>query len=144
VARALADAGPVVVTGAADEASLACDVAISAGLGTGAVTTGTGLDELAALVASARLVVCGDTGVAHLASAYAVPSVVLFGPTPPHRWGPPEHPRHQVLFHGDGLGDPHAATPDPALLRISADAVIDAAGRAFGPFVRTREGVDST
>ena len=40
------------------------------------------------------------TGLAHLATAYARPSVVLFGPVPPAEWGPPQHPRHQVLWAG--------------------------------------------
>ena len=39
----------------------------------------TDLAELIELVSRARLVVCGDTGVAHLATAFCVPSVVLFG-----------------------------------------------------------------
>ena len=48
--------------------------------------------ELAALVAAARVVVSGDTGVAHLATAYRRPSVVLFGPVSPALWGPPPRP----------------------------------------------------
>jgi len=39
-------------------------------------------------------------GLAHLATAYARPSVVLFGPVPPAEWGPPQHPRHQALWAG--------------------------------------------
>ena len=42
--------------------------------------------ELTAVVAAAARVVCGDTGVAHLATALGTPSVVLFGPTSPARW----------------------------------------------------------
>lgn len=82
--------------------------------------------ELAALVANARLLVCGDTGVAHLASAYRTRSVLLFGPVSPRLWGPPAGPRHLVLWHGDGTGDPHGATPDQALLRITAAEVLRA------------------
>jgi len=92
----------------------------------------TDLGHLAALVADARLVVAGDTGVAHLASAYATPSVLLFGPTPPSRWGPPPGP-HTVLWHGTGVGDPHAAEPDPALLRIGVDEVLTAAYDVLRP-----------
>jgi ADP-heptose:LPS heptosyltransferase len=88
----------------------------------------TGLLTLAAQVASARLVVSGDTGVAHLASAYGTPSVVLFGPTPPARWGPPVQGPHEVLWCGDGVGDPWGDRPDPALLRITPSAVVEAAG----------------
>ncbi len=61
----------------------------------------TDLVELAAAVAAAGRVVCGDTGVAHLATALGTPSVVLFGPTSPARWGPPaDRPQHRVLWAG--------------------------------------------
>ncbi|TDC52137.1 glycosyltransferase family 9 protein [Jiangella ureilytica] len=128
VARWLAasKAGPVVVTGSAAETELARAVADAAGLPPSAVLAGrTALDELAALVAAARLVVAGDTGIAHLASAYRTPSVVLFGPTSPRAWGPPETGPHIALWHGPA-GDPHADVLDPALDRIQVDEVIAA------------------
>lgn len=86
----------------------------------------TDLLTLAATVAHAHLVLCGDTGVAHLATALGTPSVVLFGPTSPARWGPPvNRGRHRVLWAGR-TGDPHAATPDPGLLEITVDDVLHA------------------
>jgi ADP-heptose:LPS heptosyltransferase len=119
---------PVVVTGTAGEQQLAGAVARSAELDDGAVLAGSlSLEELAALVHAARLVVCGDTGVAHLATAYRTPSVTLFGPTPPALWGPPADARHVVLWNGTGPGDPFAQAVDPALLRIGAAQVIAAA-----------------
>jgi len=129
VARSLAAAGRrVLITGSAGERALAQAVCRQAGLPAASVMAGeTDLAELAALVSAASLVVCGDTGMAHLASAFATPSVVLFGPTPPSRWGPPPGP-HTVLWHGEGVGDPHADAPDPALLRITVDEVLKAAG----------------
>jgi ADP-heptose:LPS heptosyltransferase len=87
------------------------------------------------VVATASLVVCGDTGVAHLATAYATPSVVLFGPTPPAYWGPPDRPWHRSLWTG-GTGDPHGDAPDPGLLEIAVDDVVAAAAEAA--LVRTR------
>ena len=93
----------------------------------GAEVVAPDLVELAALVAGAALVVCGDTGVGHLATAYGTPSVLLFGPTPPTEWGPRGGP-HTVLWTG-GRGDPHGNRPDPGLLRIPVAAVIDAARR---------------
>jgi ADP-heptose:LPS heptosyltransferase len=66
-----------------------------------------------------------------VASNYRVPSVVLFGPVSPYVWGPPPHPRHQVLWYGDGRGDPHGTSPDPALLKISIADVLAAAERAL-------------
>jgi ADP-heptose:LPS heptosyltransferase len=92
----------------------------------------TDLAGLAATVAGARHVLCGDTGVAHLATAFRVPSIVLFGPTPPAEWGPPpDRPRHRALWAGR-RGDPHADTPDPGLLEIGVDQVL-AALRAGAP-----------
>jgi ADP-heptose:LPS heptosyltransferase len=124
VARALAaDGHRVVVTGTRAEQRIAWGVARTAGLPASAVLAGrTDLSELAAMVAHAALVVCGDTGVAHLATAYGTPSVVLFGPVPPARWGPPpDRLRHVALWHGsDGLRD------------IAVDEVLAAARNLLG------------
>jgi ADP-heptose:LPS heptosyltransferase len=128
VAAALSRRSRVVLTGSADERRVAEQVAAAAGLPGSAVLAGrTSLDELAAVVAAARLVVCGDTGVAHLASAYVRPSVLLFGPVPPAWWGPPPSGPHTVLWHGTVVGDPHGAEPDPALLQITVAEVLSAA-----------------
>jgi ADP-heptose:LPS heptosyltransferase len=121
-----------VVTGTDAERGLARAVAVAAGLGDDAVLAGRlSLVELAALVASARLVVSGDTGVSHLATAYRTPSVTLFGPTPPQLWGPPPGPRHVALWNGTGRGDPFAARVDPALLTIDVAQVTAAAEQAL-------------
>jgi ADP-heptose:LPS heptosyltransferase len=81
---------------------------------------------LARLVAAAGRVVCGDTGVAHLATALRTPSVVLFGPTPPSLWGPPsDRPWHRALWAG-GTGPAHGPHADPGLLRISVEDVLGA------------------
>jgi ADP-heptose:LPS heptosyltransferase len=135
VARQLADRGhDVRITGGPDEVELAAEVAGLAGLGEDAVLAGrTTSLELAALVAAARVVVCGDTGVAHLATAYRRPSVVLFGPVSPALWGPPPRAQHLVLWHGDGTGDPWGAELDPALEKITVAEVLAALdGPAFG------------
>jgi ADP-heptose:LPS heptosyltransferase len=128
VARWAADRGEqVVLTGSAAELGAARAVAAAAGLPAAAVLAGrTDLAELAGLVAGARLVVAGDTGVAHLASAYRTPSVLLFGPVPPAEWGPPPEGPHTALWHGADPGDPHGARTDPALLRIGVDEVVAA------------------
>jgi ADP-heptose:LPS heptosyltransferase len=116
-----------VVTGGPAERDLAFAVAAGAGLGEDAVLAGrTTSLQLAAVIAAARVVVCGDTGVAHLASAYRRPSVVLFGPVSPTLWGPPPRPQHVVLWHGDGTGDPWGTTLDPALGQITVEEVTTA------------------
>lgn len=43
---------------------------------------------LAGLIASCALVVAGDSGPAHVASAVGTPVVAIFGPTSPERWRP--------------------------------------------------------
>ncbi|SCL33306.1 ADP-heptose:LPS heptosyltransferase [Micromonospora nigra] len=130
LARALTDRGHrVVLTGTADERAVAARVARDAGLPPGAVLAGrTDLGGLAALVADARLVVSADTGVAHLATAYGTPSVVLFGPVPPELWGPPpDRPWHRVLWAGpasepgwDGVGS------HPTVAAVGVDRVVAA------------------
>jgi ADP-heptose:LPS heptosyltransferase len=133
VARHLAAGGcDVVVTGSPAEVPLAREVAAAAGLPTSAVLAGrTSTLEMAAVVAAAPVVVSGDTGVAHLATAYRRPSVVLFGPVSPALWGPPRRtgargPLHVVLWHGGGDGDPWGTALDPALDAIPVDEVIEA------------------
>ena len=133
-AWATASGSKVVVTGSAQERDLAAMVAAGAGLPGDAVLAGQlTLAELAALVASARLVICGDTGVAHLATAYRTRSVVLFGPTPPSLWGPPPDRRHTALWRGAGSGDPWGEVVDPALLAIGSDDVVAAAESLLDP-----------
>ncbi len=137
VARRLTADGHVVrITGSAAEHDLASRVAQQAGLPPQSVLAGqTSLDALASFTASARLVISGDTGMSHLASAFGRPSVTLFGPVPPSEWGPPRHLRHQVLWAGAPgyRGDPHSTCVDPALHAITVDAVCQAAAAAVRP-----------
>ena len=154
VARAEQARGRVVaLTGSSTERGRAVDIADRAGISRAQVVAGrTDLRQLAELVASAGRVVCGDTGVAHLATALQIPSVLLFGPMPPALWGPPPgRPIHRVLWTG-GRGDPHGTAVDPGLLEIRAADVIAelsrldafvpaAAAAAFGPCAATAAAV---
>jgi ADP-heptose:LPS heptosyltransferase len=128
VARAERDSGrEVIVTGAARERDLALQIAREAALSPSAVLAGhTDLRELAALTAAAGRVLCGDTGIGHLATALGTPSVVLFGPSTPTEWGPLiDLDRHVVLWSGR-RGDPNAKRPDPGLLEIGVNEVLEA------------------
>jgi ADP-heptose:LPS heptosyltransferase len=121
--------GPVVVTAGPGEEPLAASVAAHAGLPPDAVLSGLSLRQLAGLVASARLLLSPDTGVAHLATAVGTPSVVLFGPVDPARWGPPaERPQHVALWAG--VPSQNASDePAPALLALTPARVLAAARR---------------
>ena len=131
VARYLNKSGwRVLITGSPSERDLAEYVARTAGLPPYAAVAGqTTPLNLAALVAEAALVVSGDTGIAHLATAFRRPSVVLFGPIPPDEWGPPpDRPWHVALHAAEPgyHGDPHGDQVDPALDAIRATDVIAA------------------
>ncbi len=125
VARAERRAGRrVIITGGTAERPRAHAIAAAAGISPAHVYAGrTSLRELAALVAAAGRIVCGDTGTAHLATAYRRPSVLLFGPTPPSTWGPPPRAFHRVLWNGRS-GDPHAPVIDAGLRAISTERVL--------------------
>jgi ADP-heptose:LPS heptosyltransferase len=133
VARQLAAEGHrVVVTGNGEERDLAARVAGAAALPADDVLAGRlELADVCALVAQARLVLTADTGVAHLATAYRTPSVVLFGPIGPDRWGPPPHrAAHRALWAGT-TSDPYADDPDAGLLRFGPVDVLLAADAAL-------------
>jgi len=96
VARGLA----VVLTGTGSEAPLTRAVAAAMTHPALDLAGETGLGPLAVLLTRARLVVCNDTGVSHLATALRVPSVVLFTGSDPARWAPLDRARHRVLIGG--------------------------------------------
>ena len=141
VARAELAAGrPVVITGGLPERPLALRIARASGIAPERVLAGrTDVAALAAAVAAAGRVACGDTGVAHLATAFGTPSVVLFGPVPPEEWGPPTQPgraEHRALWAGR-RGDPHGDAPDPGLLEIGPEEVSEALDALVCPLERT-------
>lgn len=124
----------VIITGDEFEREIALGIAARAGLPPHRVLAGEqNLIELSATVAEAALVLCGDTGVAHLATAFGTRTVQLFGPTPPRQAGPPPHllARHDVLWAGQ-VGDPDADSTDAGLLRIGVSEVLAAIDAQLG------------
>jgi ADP-heptose:LPS heptosyltransferase len=115
----------VVLTGSATEFRRCRFIARAAHIPIESVLAGrTDLGELACVIHSARAIVCGDTGVAHIATAVRTPSVILFGPTSPRYWGPPPaRPLHRVIWRGT-IGNPHAPFVDPGLASITVDEVL--------------------
>jgi lipopolysaccharide heptosyltransferase II len=98
VARALTQAGwQVAVTGSASEAPITSRVTQDAGAHAIDLAGRTSLGALAALVARAKLIVCNDTGLSHVAAAMRTPSIVVASGSDTRRWAPLDGTRHRVL-----------------------------------------------
>ena len=97
----------------------------------------TDIGALAALYARCRLVLGPDSGPLHIAAAVGTPSVSLFGPADPLRfgpWGPPEH--HRVVVSDlpcapCGRLDWPDLMAHPCVRVLSASAVSEAAAECM-------------
>lgn len=99
VAERMAQQGwQVVLTGAASEAALCAQLATTARVPLLNLAGQTSLGAMAALVAGARLLVCNDTGLSHVAAALATPSVVISSGSNARRWSPLDQDLHRVLW----------------------------------------------
>ncbi len=100
IGDALAQAGmKVALTGTAAEAPLTRRVADAMRREALDLAGRTSLGGLAALIARARLLVCNDTGVSHIAAAMRTPSVVVCSGADPQRWAPLDRRLHRVVWH---------------------------------------------
>jgi len=99
VARRLADRGhTVVLTGTAGERGLADMIASRDPLRIVNAAGRTTLWTLGALLRRARLLVCNDTGVSHVAAALGTRSVVISLGADVSRWAPRDQRVHRVLW----------------------------------------------
>jgi ADP-heptose:LPS heptosyltransferase len=90
----------VVLTGSGEEALLTRRIARELAPAAVVDLAGqTSLGSFAALLQHARLLVCNDTGVSHVAAALRVPSVVVSCGADPRRFAPLDHALHDVLHH---------------------------------------------
>jgi ADP-heptose:LPS heptosyltransferase len=87
----------IVLTGTAGEAQLTKRVRLHMREPALDLAGRTTLGALGALIARARLVVCNDTGVSHIAAATRTPSVVVACGSDPRRWAPLNRELHRVL-----------------------------------------------
>jgi ADP-heptose:LPS heptosyltransferase len=97
VADALAREMPVVLTGTPDERAVADEVVARMSGRAIDLVGRTSLGALFALVRRARVVVCNDSGISHVADALGVPSVVLYTTSRPARWAPVDTRLHRVV-----------------------------------------------
>jgi len=100
IADRLASTGyRVVLTGSADDRAATGEVSRTLRSEAIDLTGETSLGALGALLSRARLLVCNDTGVSHVAAALRVPSVVICSGADAVRWAPLDRSLHHVLFH---------------------------------------------
>jgi ADP-heptose:LPS heptosyltransferase len=113
VAQTLKEQGHVIaLTGDDRDRARVENIRSAADLPIGSALAGlTDIDALMSVVARASLVISGDTGVGHLATALGTPSVLLFGASDPAVWGPRSGP-HTVL-QGRDMWD----IPAPSVLQ---------------------------
>ena len=141
VARALrADGHRIVVTGGPGEEALVD--AVADGVDADVLAGRQDLHGLARTVGTAALLLSGDTGVAHLATAFGTSSVTLFGPVSPALWGPRiDAHLHVALWTGDPAvprpGEAEGAALDARLAAIDVGGVLDAARDLLGRAAHT-------
>jgi lipopolysaccharide heptosyltransferase III len=158
LARWLHERGIVsVLTGGGEPAEIEFVAAVAATMPAGTINLAgrMSFDETACAIASARLFVGTDTVTTHLAAALGVPTVALFGPSNPVKWGPwprefsgASSPWRRVggqaaanveLVQGVGACvpcmregcDQHVASNSDCLRQLPLSTVIDAAERAL-------------
>jgi len=103
-ADALGERGlDVVLTGSKEEAGLTAAIARSMRASAVDLAGKTSLGTLAALLDEARLLVCNDTGVSHVADGLKLPSVVISTGDNPERWAPADARLHRVLCREEGV-----------------------------------------
>ena len=56
------------------------------------------LPEITALASKAKIFVGNDSGIAHIAAAVEVPSVVIFGSSNINHWRPWTNAHHEIVF----------------------------------------------
>lgn len=112
----------VVITGSADELEVARAVTARSRVRPLSVAGRTSLGSLAALLAAARIVVCNDTGVAHLAGAVGTPTVTVFARSDRRRWR--VRGEHHREVHGRDGG-----WPGPGPVAACVDELMAGRGR---------------
>ncbi len=121
VADGLASRGlRVVLTGSAGEVTLVQEVASAMASRPVDLAGRTSVGALAALLKGARLTVCNDTGVSHLAAALGVPSVIIFTRSNPQRWAPLDRQLHLVV-HQHSADKHHTCSADLSRYHCAPD-----------------------
>lgn len=121
----------IVLTGGIQEINLVSSIA--AALETEpAIAIGWDLAETIALIKKFKVLICGNTGVMHIAATVQTPVVALHGPTNPKKWGPWGENNTIIRAHKNCspclyLGFEYACQDHPCMATITVDEVYQAA-----------------
>ncbi|MDQ3193905.1 MAG: glycosyltransferase family 9 protein [Bacteroidota bacterium] len=96
------------------------------------------LDNVVALVQKAKLIVCSNTGMLHIASCVGTKTMGLHGPTNPAKWG--SYNKNAVLIQSDKfcspclyLGHDYGCQVPQCMAHISVDDVFISIRKALNP-----------
>lgn len=112
----------VVLTGDEDEATTIEGTCRQIGEGSHNLAGATDLLELAAILGGARVVVTTDSGPMHMAVAAGAPTVALFGPGDPQRFGPRGSPGQVAIVQSRT----HSRDLRQWYSELTGDAIVDA------------------
>lgn len=93
---------PIVLTGSGMEAELVSMVASQMETTPINAALPMSIGAMAALLSRARLLVCNDTGVSHIAAGLKLPSVVVFSTADIRRWAPLNQRLHRCIWDPQG------------------------------------------
>ena len=80
---------------------------------------GAPLEHIKSLLAAASLFIGNDSGPAHMAAAFGLPIIVIFGESDPEIWGP-WHTASQIVRSPHGIADVTASQVSDAIARVGA------------------------
>ncbi len=78
----------VVLTGSKDDIKIANRIQKLVSFETLNLVGKTTVEELICLVSFSKFVICGNTGILHIAAALNIPTIAIHGPTDANKWGP--------------------------------------------------------
>jgi len=92
------------------------------------------LPQTASVIEQSQLALGVDTAAMHLAAAFEIPQLILYGPTNPYRWRPLHDHAHVILAGHETplqIDDYEISIPDNPMSLISEKQVINALNDTF-------------
>ena len=117
----------VVLTGSSSEADLADAVAADMSAPAINATVPMSVGAMAALMRGARLLICNDTGVSHIAAGLGLKSVVIFSKADIGRWAPLNRRLHRCIRDPEGCKA--QLVLEQARVLLGGSAVLDSGRR---------------